>query len=369
MTTKELFYLAGKSLALNEHPGFAREIVERLNASESDCQRFVQLCSEHLIIPAIYIQFHDHGILPQLEPELVDELAQIYHLNKQRNIQILCQIDEVVTELDRENIQAVFLKGTANLYDGLYTDIGERMIGDIDFLVKEEDYLKAGRILEAAGYCHDEKTTYTDYTHRKHYPALHKPGTIALVEIHRQVISERFSSGLSAAQLWKDQVKSRTISRRAVPCDRDKVIHTFLHSQLEDHSHAYRHQSLRDMYDLYLLSKRINLADVKVIPAYQKKYTDWLMLTHEILSIRSPHFSGDQERRFYTHSFNLALKFPSMGNLLVIVQKAAHLLFYRYMGGMLKMISCRDTRQAVYRRLTDAAWYRAHARHLPEYFS
>ena len=34
-----------------------------------------------------------------------------------------------------EKIDYVFIKGTAMLLGGYFTDIGERMIGDIDFLV------------------------------------------------------------------------------------------------------------------------------------------------------------------------------------------------------------------------------------------
>jgi len=72
-------------------------------------------------------------------PEEVEHaFAEIYELNRQRNQQILKQIDDITALLNKENIQPVFLKGTANLLDELYSDVGERMIGDIDFLVTEE---------------------------------------------------------------------------------------------------------------------------------------------------------------------------------------------------------------------------------------
>ena len=63
-------------------------------------------------------------------PEEVEQaFAEIYDLNRERNQQILQQIDDITAELNKENIQPVFLKGTANLLDGLYSDVGERMIG------------------------------------------------------------------------------------------------------------------------------------------------------------------------------------------------------------------------------------------------
>ena len=69
---------------------------------------------------------------------MVQAFTKIYGLNRERNIQILQRIDDITAELNKKNIQPVFLKGTANLLDGLYSDLGERMIGDIDFLVKEQ---------------------------------------------------------------------------------------------------------------------------------------------------------------------------------------------------------------------------------------
>ena len=45
-------------------------------------------------------------------------------------------------------VRPVFLKGTGNVLEGLYEDIGERMVGDIDFLIQQKDFLKAVDILK-----------------------------------------------------------------------------------------------------------------------------------------------------------------------------------------------------------------------------
>jgi len=37
--------------------------------------------------------------------------------------------------LNTAGISPIYLKGTGNLIDGIYGDVGERIIGDIDFLV------------------------------------------------------------------------------------------------------------------------------------------------------------------------------------------------------------------------------------------
>jgi len=42
---------------------------------------------------------------------------------------------EMNATLNAAGISPIYLKGTGNLIDGFYEDIGERIIGDIDFLV------------------------------------------------------------------------------------------------------------------------------------------------------------------------------------------------------------------------------------------
>jgi len=75
-------------------------------------------------------------------PDVLEQhLKEIYTLNRTRNEQILLQVKEMNATLNAANISPIYLKGTGNLIDGIYGDIGERIIGDIDFLVAEKDFL------------------------------------------------------------------------------------------------------------------------------------------------------------------------------------------------------------------------------------
>ena len=50
------------------------------------------------------------------------------------------------------NIKHIFLKGTALLLSNVFEDIGERMIGDIDFIVQGKDEEKIKKVLEKNKY-------------------------------------------------------------------------------------------------------------------------------------------------------------------------------------------------------------------------
>ena len=103
---------------------------------------------QSLCFPAIYCNFKRADFLKYLPDDLVDYMKYITNLNRDRNTQIIEQAKELNSLLLANNIRPIFLKGTGNLLEGLYEDIGERMVGDIDFLFSKKDFLKAIDILK-----------------------------------------------------------------------------------------------------------------------------------------------------------------------------------------------------------------------------
>ena len=78
-------------------------------------------------------------------------MEHVANTNRDRNTQIISQAKELNTFLLSHNITPIFIKGTANLLAGLYNDITERMVGDIDFLFSSQDYPRAIQVLKEWG--------------------------------------------------------------------------------------------------------------------------------------------------------------------------------------------------------------------------
>ena len=87
-------------------------------------------------------------------------MEHITDINRERNKQIISQAKELNNFLLANNITPIFLKGTGNLLTGIYDDIAERMLGDIDFIFSKEDYPKAITILREFGYSVVNKYKY-----------------------------------------------------------------------------------------------------------------------------------------------------------------------------------------------------------------
>jgi hypothetical protein len=252
---------------LDEDPRFKQEIIAKIGADTIDWLKFSAACSEHLIIPSIYLKFKSHNIIDFLPEAFSEYLKYIYDLNLSRNNRILEQLHEITFLLNENNIYPVFLKGVGNLLDGLYLDIGERILGDIDFLVPEKDFMKSAKLLENEAYEMIEPYLYFGMSSIRHYPRLSKSGLID-VEIHRQ-LTENHQSWFTPEIVYQELKEVTELTGCFVLSDKHKIILNFIHSQLDNEGHIYGIVSFRDIYDLSLLSQRTDLH--QIVPSIKCK--------------------------------------------------------------------------------------------------
>ena len=280
MTNTALIYFTGRCLTLDENPRFSNIILKHLYTGQIDWNRFVWLCSNHLILQVIYLKFKTHNLLSELPDHLTQKLNLVHQVNCIRNTSILEQVADITFILNSENIYPLFMKGTGNLLDGLYRDIGERIIGDIDFLVPEEDYLKAAGIMLAQGY---EKPTpdYGMAASAKHFPRLFRKDVPADVEIHRAPVNIIHSRYFNASMIFRDKKCVPAHPGCYIPSDEHKIIQNFIHAQLDHQGYRLADASLRDLYDLYLLSKRKKTISGPI--PYKRKALNYAALAERIL--------------------------------------------------------------------------------------
>ena len=359
MTNKELFYFTGKCMMLDEHPGFRQEIIEKINTDSIDWQKFVAFCSNHLILPVIYLKFNSHGIIKYLPEDLSGFLKEIYDLNLSRNNQILEQLQEITDILNKSNIYPVFLKGAGNLLDNLYSNIGERILADIDFLVPEEDYLISAKLLENEGYsianpfCYDIESVH-------HYPGIMKPGVPAHLEIHR-LLTKNYKSWFNTSIIDKEKKTVTALKGCYVLSDNHKIINNFTHSQLDHMGHIYGSVTFRDLYDLYLLSKRSDLK--QTIPGIKNKQMAiaYFVFAGKAFGLNEKFYAGSNlSLWFFTKKHDLNLSSTTFYNVNRSIIYILHRIFSAYIGQLIKSFSSKKIRQSVINRLGDPKWYSGH---------
>ena len=283
MSIRNLYFI-GHCLSLDENPSFSETIIAQFSDPNYDWNIFLLICSDHLIIPVIYLKFKAHNLLGYLPELLALHLEDIYFLNRNRNEQIILQMKQITATLNSAGVSPIYLKGTGNLIDGIYTDIGERIIGDIDFLVPGTDFLTAAELFKNEGYqiCRPNNEPIDQI---KHYPRLWKENVTADIESHRSPVTVNHSLhfGADLVQQFKKEVAE--YPGCYVLSDEHKVILNFIHSQLTNAGHALGVVSLRDIYDLYCFSKRVDLSKIPQAFHYRKKSIAYFKISEKLLNL------------------------------------------------------------------------------------
>jgi hypothetical protein len=261
MKNSELYQLAFQCLQSNKLSGFDIEFNNKILSNEVDLLRFIHFSSNHLIIPAVNRRLKKTGLSDDLAPEVSEHLNEIHQLNIKRNEEILHQIDEINLQLNSAGVKPVYMKGSAHLLDGLYSDPADRMIGDIDLLVKDEDFLQAVEIALKLGYKTDVEV-YDEIITLKDYPRLYRNDVPADLEIHRLPVIPKYANWFGTELVFNEKKQIPGKTNCYVPSDKHKLIHNFIHSQLTNKGHKHRLIALRDLYDCHLLLKRVNKNDV-----------------------------------------------------------------------------------------------------------
>lgn len=353
MTYKETLFFVGKCLTIN-HEKHNRLIVENeLKSNNIDWEAVVKLSTEHYVFPALYCNLKKANFLQYLPIDLVEYMKHITDLNRERNEQIILQAKEINTLLIQNNITPIFLKGTGNLLEGLYDDIAERMVGDIDFIFSKEDYPKVISILEANGYKKVHQTEY-DFPSFKHHPRLQKEGAIAAVEIHKELLIEKYADEFNYELIAKD---TQQINGFHVMSYKNQLALSIIAKQINDAGWYHKNIALRNAYDVFLLSKRTNaktafdhfdslknpltcfLASCEITFNKPKSLAYKTSSNiEEYLSIFNAQLIDDQIRRKNLKAANRKLFINSRANILY------------------KSIADKDHRSWLYKRITDKEW-------------
>jgi len=355
-------YFIGQCLSLDEHPAFRETIIVQFSDPEYDWNSFIWTCSNHLVLPAIYLKFRDHKLLSYLPEVLAQHLEEIYKLNRARNEQILLQVKAINGSLNRAGISPIYLKGTGNLIDDVYSDTGERIIGDIDFLVPERDLFIAAEIFKEEGY-RISFPSFAPFNTSKHhhYPRLWREDVVADIEIHWSPVNTTNAVHFSADLVQKNKKIVTGYPGCFVLSDDHKVILSFIHSQLTNSGHRLGIVSLRDIVDIYRFSKRTDITNVLPQIHQQRKAGAYFDIMQKLMGLT---VTGKQTltSKVYCRKHDLNLTSPLFSVVNRLPWVLTRLLLHGYPDQIKEAFIYKGAQQALITRLSSKKWYQQHFR-------
>ena len=210
------------------------------------------------IAPLVYKSLKDIPEKACVPEEVMNKLKIAYHGNVARNMYLYSELERILQVLNGKEIEVMILKGAA-LADAVYGDIGLRVMGDIDLLVKEECLPRVMEIMSDLNYetqrhCKPEEWYSTNHFHLP--PFIHKEKSI-VVEIHWKVAQD--SLGIDVDKWW-GRARNIRLGETSVliPSPEDMILHICLNL----YHGSYQRAVLRGLCDiaetLRYFSKEIN---------------------------------------------------------------------------------------------------------------
>tara|TARA_R110002126_G_scaffold289536_1_gene444632 strand:- start:99 stop:1181 length:1083 start_codon:yes stop_codon:yes gene_type:complete len=250
MTYKEVLVFVAKCLTIS-HEEHNRILVEKkLQENTINWNLVVQFSTGQFVLPALYCNLKRVDLLHYLPDDLVALMEYIADLNRKRNHKLMAQAKEINQLLLTNNITPIFLKGAGNLLENLYEDTSERMVGDIDFIVREEEVDKTAAIFDELGYSNGG-SIYSKGS--RHLPTLMHQKKIANVEIHTELLPKPYRTEFNY-NLIKQNVK--IINDIHVISFENQLALSIIADQINDSGFLFKNISLRNAYDVFLLSKK-----------------------------------------------------------------------------------------------------------------
>jgi hypothetical protein len=253
MNYKETLFFIGKCLTISHENHNNVLVEEELKSNNIDWDTVVKVSTSHYVFPALYCNLKRADFLHYLPTDLLEYMKYITDLNRERNQQIIDQAKEINELLLTNNITPIFLKGTGNLLEGLYEDIGERMVGDIDFLVSKNDFIITVNLLKKNGYNKYSSEGLMPPNHR-HYMRLIKENNIGAIEIHKELLIEKYVEEFNYDIVKEDVILINDVTVMSFD---NQLTLSIIAKQINDDGFYFKNISLRNAYDVFLLSKKI----------------------------------------------------------------------------------------------------------------
>ncbi|PQJ20636.1 nucleotidyltransferase family protein [Tenacibaculum sp. SG-28] len=250
MNYKETIYFVGKCLTISQEKNNKIQLKKQIISGNVDWDNVIKISTKHYVFPALYCNLKRANLLSYLPKDLVAYMKHITELNRKRNKHIIEQAKEINRLLLDNNITPVFLKGTGNLLNGLYEDIAERMVGDIDCILTLRNCNRAYEVLHTHGYT-TNKRLFADH---RHLPRLVHPNRIAAVELHKEMLLKSKSSFFNFNTVAAGIVQKDNISHLSLA---DQIKLTVFSKMINDREYIHKTINLRAAYDYYLLSKKL----------------------------------------------------------------------------------------------------------------
>ena len=238
------------------------EILNGVDINNINFEKLITLTSGHLMLPALFFNIQKKKAAYLFPEDFIDYIKNIFAINKARNEILLDEAKELSELLVEHNIKHIFLKGTALLLSNVFEDIGERMIGDIDFIVQGKDEEKIKKVLKYNNNCKSQKLNLWRLFKPTHLPRLVRENKTIALEAHLELLESRHRWIFNSKVLRNNfNEELKTIMTPSTSFLFDHCVYAL---QIRDKGFYIPYHGHRSIYDIYKLDCKSSLTTKNV---------------------------------------------------------------------------------------------------------
>jgi hypothetical protein len=240
------------------------EVIKGIDLNNINFEKLIKLASGHLMLPALFYNIQKKKVSYLFPEDFIEYIKNIFEINKARNEVLLSEAKELSALLVENNIKHLFLKGTALLLSNIFDDIGERMIGDIDFIIQHKDEEQVKKILEKNNYCTSSNPVDSFRVFKPtHLPRMVNKNKTIAIEPHLEFLEPVHRCFFNSKELlndFKEEIKMIKTPRKPFLFD-----HCIYAIHLRDKGFFNSNYSHRSIYDIYKLDckKSLTIKNIK----------------------------------------------------------------------------------------------------------
>lgn len=230
--------------------------------TEVDWVAVLALANQALVTPQIYSAALQAGTLSQIPLEARSFLHDVWIRNRERNRRLLLQLQDAIWALNAAEITPTLLKGAASWTARQPRSEHDRLLTDLDLLVRPEEAAAAVSALEAAGF-----VTHARYDDPDSYVAaeLGRPEDVGIIDLHRRPPGPEALVRAALALPGQTMPVSWSGVRAVAPSPAVQVFLLVLHDQFQDGGYWRGEFSLRHLMDIAALSRHAGGVDWSVL--------------------------------------------------------------------------------------------------------
>ncbi len=285
------------------------EILNGIDINTINFENLIKLASSHLMLPALYFNINKKNCSYLFPDDFIKYIKNIYSINKARNTLLLAEAKELSELLYKNNINHIFLKGTALLLSNVFEDIGERMFCDIDFIVQHKNEEKVIKLLNKHNYfgsSHELYQTLFKIFKPKHIPRLINKNKIMALELHTELLTSGWRGVFNAKELINDFKKET--KKLKIPSKPFLFDHCIYALQIEDKAFFTSYHFHRSIYDIYKLDCKNSL---RIKNIKKDIYIKHYFLTIAKFKIFEIHITSSAISSYFDKSFKIVRKFST----------------------------------------------------------